>query len=52
MVEEKHLTGDRLAATIVECLSTPMRLEAMESAARTLGKPDAAARVADLLESA
>jgi UDP-N-acetylglucosamine--N-acetylmuramyl-(pentapeptide) pyrophosphoryl-undecaprenol N-acetylglucosamine transferase len=52
MVEEKDLTGERLAAAVVECLSTPLRLEAMEAAARALGKPDAAARVADLLESA
>jgi UDP-N-acetylglucosamine--N-acetylmuramyl-(pentapeptide) pyrophosphoryl-undecaprenol N-acetylglucosamine transferase len=52
MIEEKDLTGQRLAAVVTECLSDPQRLRAMEDAARELGKPDAAARVADLLESA
>jgi UDP-N-acetylglucosamine--N-acetylmuramyl-(pentapeptide) pyrophosphoryl-undecaprenol N-acetylglucosamine transferase len=52
MVEEKDLTGERLAAAIDECLADPQRLRAMEDAARALGKADAAARVADLLESA
>jgi UDP-N-acetylglucosamine--N-acetylmuramyl-(pentapeptide) pyrophosphoryl-undecaprenol N-acetylglucosamine transferase len=52
MVEEKDLTGERLAAVITECLSDTQRLRAMEDAARALGKADAAARVADLLESA
>ena len=50
MVEEKDLTGERLAAAVGECLAEPQRLRAMEDAARTLGKADAAARVADLLE--
>jgi UDP-N-acetylglucosamine:LPS N-acetylglucosamine transferase len=35
---------------VTETLDTPGRLEAMEDAARTVGRPDAAARVADLLE--
>jgi UDP-N-acetylglucosamine--N-acetylmuramyl-(pentapeptide) pyrophosphoryl-undecaprenol N-acetylglucosamine transferase len=52
MLEEKDLTGERLAALIGECLADPARLRAMEAAARALGQPDAAARVADLLESA
>ena len=52
MVEEKDLTGESLARAIVETLRTPGRLEAMEGAARSLGRPDAAARVADLLEDA
>jgi UDP-N-acetylglucosamine--N-acetylmuramyl-(pentapeptide) pyrophosphoryl-undecaprenol N-acetylglucosamine transferase len=52
MLEEKDLTGQRLGALIAECLADPARLRAMETAARALGKPDAAARVADLLESA
>jgi UDP-N-acetylglucosamine--N-acetylmuramyl-(pentapeptide) pyrophosphoryl-undecaprenol N-acetylglucosamine transferase len=50
MVEEKDLSGESLARAIVESLETPGRLEAMEDAARGLGRPDAAARVADLLE--
>jgi UDP-N-acetylglucosamine--N-acetylmuramyl-(pentapeptide) pyrophosphoryl-undecaprenol N-acetylglucosamine transferase len=51
MIEEKDLTGESLAAAIVELLETPGRLETMEAASRALGRPDAAARVADLLES-
>jgi UDP-N-acetylglucosamine--N-acetylmuramyl-(pentapeptide) pyrophosphoryl-undecaprenol N-acetylglucosamine transferase len=50
MVEEKDLTGERLAAVIGDLLSEPSRIVAMEDAARRLGRPDAAARVADLLE--
>jgi UDP-N-acetylglucosamine--N-acetylmuramyl-(pentapeptide) pyrophosphoryl-undecaprenol N-acetylglucosamine transferase len=49
MVEERDLSGESLARAIVETLRTPDRLEAMEDAARSLGRPDAAARVADLL---
>ena len=49
MVEETDLSGESLARAIVETLETPGRLEAMEDAARALGRPDAAARVADLL---
>ncbi|HET7746686.1 MAG TPA: undecaprenyldiphospho-muramoylpentapeptide beta-N-acetylglucosaminyltransferase [Vicinamibacteria bacterium] len=49
MVEEKDLSGGRLAAAIKAALEEPGRLEQMETAARRLGRPDAAARVADLL---
>jgi UDP-N-acetylglucosamine--N-acetylmuramyl-(pentapeptide) pyrophosphoryl-undecaprenol N-acetylglucosamine transferase len=51
MIEEKDLDGERLARTVTETLETPGRLEAMEDAARAVGRPDAAARVADLLEA-
>ncbi|HET8647607.1 MAG TPA: undecaprenyldiphospho-muramoylpentapeptide beta-N-acetylglucosaminyltransferase [Vicinamibacteria bacterium] len=50
MVEEKELGGERLARALAEVLADPARLESMEDAARALGRPDAAARVADLLE--
>jgi UDP-N-acetylglucosamine--N-acetylmuramyl-(pentapeptide) pyrophosphoryl-undecaprenol N-acetylglucosamine transferase len=50
MIEEKDLTGERLAAVLDELLADPARLTAMEQAARSLARPDAAARVADLLE--
>ncbi len=50
MVEEKELGGESLARAVNEVLKDPGRLEAMEEAARKLGRPDAAARVADLLE--
>jgi len=49
MVEEKDLTGDRLAETVSAILGDPARLQAMEDAARAVARPDAAARVADLL---
>ena len=51
MIEEKDLGGAVLAQAVMETLETPGRLEAMEDAARAVGRPDAAARVADLLES-
>jgi UDP-N-acetylglucosamine--N-acetylmuramyl-(pentapeptide) pyrophosphoryl-undecaprenol N-acetylglucosamine transferase len=50
LLEEKDLTGESLAAAVREVLDTPGRLLAMEEAARALARPDAAARVADLLE--
>jgi UDP-N-acetylglucosamine--N-acetylmuramyl-(pentapeptide) pyrophosphoryl-undecaprenol N-acetylglucosamine transferase len=49
MVEEKDLSGATLARAVGDVLADPGRLEVMEKAARTLGRPDAAARVADLL---
>jgi UDP-N-acetylglucosamine--N-acetylmuramyl-(pentapeptide) pyrophosphoryl-undecaprenol N-acetylglucosamine transferase len=50
MVEEKDLTGEALARAVTGVLEEPGRLEAMEAASRRLGRPDAASRVADLLE--
>ena len=50
MIEEKDLTPERLAAVVTELLSDPTKLTTMEEAARKLARPDAAARVADLLE--
>src|SRR6266540_2859337 len=50
VVEEGDLTGGSLARTIGDLVDQPERIEAMEDAARKLGRPDAAARVADLLE--
>jgi UDP-N-acetylglucosamine--N-acetylmuramyl-(pentapeptide) pyrophosphoryl-undecaprenol N-acetylglucosamine transferase len=49
MVEEKDLGGESLARAVTEVLADPARLAAMEGAARRLGRPDAAARVLDLL---
>jgi UDP-N-acetylglucosamine--N-acetylmuramyl-(pentapeptide) pyrophosphoryl-undecaprenol N-acetylglucosamine transferase len=49
MIEERDLTGERLAQTLASLVRDPARIGAMESAARRLGRPDAAARVADLL---
>jgi UDP-N-acetylglucosamine--N-acetylmuramyl-(pentapeptide) pyrophosphoryl-undecaprenol N-acetylglucosamine transferase len=50
MIEEKDLSGASLAEAVSGLLAEPRRLSAMEDAARALGRPDAAARVADLLE--
>jgi UDP-N-acetylglucosamine--N-acetylmuramyl-(pentapeptide) pyrophosphoryl-undecaprenol N-acetylglucosamine transferase len=49
MIEEKELASGRLAAELSAILARPERLQAMAEAARALGRPDAAARVADLL---
>ena len=49
MIEEKDLTGERLAAAVKEILANVGTLMAMEDASRAQSRPDAAARVADLL---
>jgi UDP-N-acetylglucosamine--N-acetylmuramyl-(pentapeptide) pyrophosphoryl-undecaprenol N-acetylglucosamine transferase len=49
MIEEKDLTGESLAREVSVLVDDPSRIAAMESAARCLGRPDAAARVADLV---
>jgi UDP-N-acetylglucosamine--N-acetylmuramyl-(pentapeptide) pyrophosphoryl-undecaprenol N-acetylglucosamine transferase len=51
MVEEKDLSGATLAGEIRALVENPGRIDAMEDAAAGLGRPDAAARVADLLEA-
>jgi UDP-N-acetylglucosamine--N-acetylmuramyl-(pentapeptide) pyrophosphoryl-undecaprenol N-acetylglucosamine transferase len=50
MLEEHELTGPRLAQAITDLVDNPERLAAMGQAARHMARPDAAARVADLLE--
>jgi UDP-N-acetylglucosamine--N-acetylmuramyl-(pentapeptide) pyrophosphoryl-undecaprenol N-acetylglucosamine transferase len=49
VIEESELSGAALAATVRALCSDPARVAAMETAARTLARPQAAARVADLL---
>jgi UDP-N-acetylglucosamine--N-acetylmuramyl-(pentapeptide) pyrophosphoryl-undecaprenol N-acetylglucosamine transferase len=49
MLEEKDLSGPSLAAAVRALADEPDRIAAMEDAARRIGRPDAAARVADLL---
>ena len=49
MVEEQDLTGERLASEIGALVNDASRIAVMEEAARGLGRPDAAARVADLV---
>ena len=50
MIEEKDLSGPGLAQVLSELVDAPERLSEMEAASRGLARPDAAARVADLLE--
>jgi len=50
MIEEHELGGERLAGVVRGFLDDPDRLRSMEEAARKLGRADAAARVADLLD--
>ncbi len=47
VVEERDLTGERLAATLTALAVDPARRRLMARQARRLGRPDAAARVAD-----
>jgi UDP-N-acetylglucosamine--N-acetylmuramyl-(pentapeptide) pyrophosphoryl-undecaprenol N-acetylglucosamine transferase len=51
MLEERDLSGESLAAAVAGLVADPARIEAMEERARSLGRPDAAARVADLLQT-
>ena len=50
VLEERQLGGDALARALGQLVQDPPRLAAMAEASRKLGQPDAAARVADLLE--
>jgi UDP-N-acetylglucosamine--N-acetylmuramyl-(pentapeptide) pyrophosphoryl-undecaprenol N-acetylglucosamine transferase len=49
MLEERALDGKALARAVSDLVAAPERLAAMQQAARRLARPDAAARVADLL---
>jgi UDP-N-acetylglucosamine--N-acetylmuramyl-(pentapeptide) pyrophosphoryl-undecaprenol N-acetylglucosamine transferase len=51
-VADGDCTPERLARELDGLLAAPGRLRAMSDAARTLARPDAAARVADLIEEA
>ncbi len=50
VVEQKDLTPERLVAAILELLRDTEKLARMEQNARGRAKPDAAARIADLVE--
>jgi UDP-N-acetylglucosamine--N-acetylmuramyl-(pentapeptide) pyrophosphoryl-undecaprenol N-acetylglucosamine transferase len=50
ILEEEALTGESLARVILSLRAEPERVEAMERAALSLGRPDAAARIADLVD--
>ena len=51
MAQEKGLTGEALAGHIRRILETPVLAADMAAAARGLGRPDAGARLADLVET-
>jgi UDP-N-acetylglucosamine--N-acetylmuramyl-(pentapeptide) pyrophosphoryl-undecaprenol N-acetylglucosamine transferase len=51
MVPDAELDAARLDSTLESLLADPARLVAMAEAARSLGRPDATARFADLVEA-
>jgi UDP-N-acetylglucosamine--N-acetylmuramyl-(pentapeptide) pyrophosphoryl-undecaprenol N-acetylglucosamine transferase len=50
VLEERHLDGAGLAAAVSSIARDPGRLAAMEKASAALARPDAAARIVDLVE--
>ena len=50
VMEEPSLTGDRLATTLLRLRDDPGRVVAMERSALSLARPDAAARIVDMIE--
>jgi UDP-N-acetylglucosamine--N-acetylmuramyl-(pentapeptide) pyrophosphoryl-undecaprenol N-acetylglucosamine transferase len=48
-IAQRDFTPDRLAAEISALAAEPARLSAMAAGARTVGRPDAAGRLADLV---
>ena len=52
VIAEDDVTVDSLTAVLAEVLSDPAALTAMSAAARSVAIPDAAARLADLVEAA
>ncbi len=47
VILQDELTGMKFSDTVVELLSDPDRIQSMSTAARKLGRPDAAAMIAD-----
>jgi UDP-N-acetylglucosamine--N-acetylmuramyl-(pentapeptide) pyrophosphoryl-undecaprenol N-acetylglucosamine transferase len=52
LVPDAECDGARLAAELESLLGDPVRLRAMGAAAAGVGRPDAADRLADLVEEA
>jgi UDP-N-acetylglucosamine--N-acetylmuramyl-(pentapeptide) pyrophosphoryl-undecaprenol N-acetylglucosamine transferase len=50
VIEERDLTGERIAGLVTALAADAGRRQRMAAAARALGRPDAAARVADRVE--
>jgi UDP-N-acetylglucosamine--N-acetylmuramyl-(pentapeptide) pyrophosphoryl-undecaprenol N-acetylglucosamine transferase len=51
IIVQSELTPERLAKEVRELMESPETLQRMEAAARGLAKPDAAERIADLVEA-
>lgn len=51
LMEQKDITAEALSAAIAELLGDPARLAQMAAAAKSIGKPDAVVRLADLVET-
>jgi UDP-N-acetylglucosamine--N-acetylmuramyl-(pentapeptide) pyrophosphoryl-undecaprenol N-acetylglucosamine transferase len=51
VIVQSELTPERLAGEIRELMASPATLERMETCARRLARPDAAARIADMVEA-
>ena len=50
MILQAELNGERLAKEIGELIASPEKISAMETAAKNIGKPDAAERTVDIIE--
>jgi UDP-N-acetylglucosamine--N-acetylmuramyl-(pentapeptide) pyrophosphoryl-undecaprenol N-acetylglucosamine transferase len=50
MVEQRAMTPGRLAGDLGELIADPVRLAAAADGARRVGRPDAADRLADLVD--
>lgn len=50
MIEQKEMTPERLSGDLADLIVEPERLAAAARAARTIGRPDAVERLADLVE--
>jgi UDP-N-acetylglucosamine--N-acetylmuramyl-(pentapeptide) pyrophosphoryl-undecaprenol N-acetylglucosamine transferase len=50
VLEQREMTPERLRQEIADLLGAPARLEQMERAARSLARPQAAERIAELIE--
>jgi UDP-N-acetylglucosamine--N-acetylmuramyl-(pentapeptide) pyrophosphoryl-undecaprenol N-acetylglucosamine transferase len=50
VMEERDLSGTRLAENIASLVADPARRRQMSEAARQMARPDAAARIADRVE--
>ncbi len=50
VIEQQELTAERLVGEVLDLLSDPARLARMDQSAKLLARPNAAARIAELIE--